>query len=141
MRANSIMREQARRCRCRLHSLAYHNNQMRRSRRHVLLSVLATGILAAHNQDTQDQNQNRTLPIPPNPNEDAKLPNGKSQKDAIAKQEHEQTLKDADDLIAVAQQLKEELQKAGDYVVPVSSVKKTEEIERLARRIRGRLRD
>jgi hypothetical protein len=33
------------------------------------------------------------------------------------------------------------LQRAGNYVVPVSSVKKTEEIEKLARRIRGRLKD
>jgi hypothetical protein len=114
---------------------------MRRTRRYVLLSVLATGILAANRQNSQDQSQDRTLPIPPNPNEDQKLPNGKSQKDAIAKQEHEQMLKDANDLIAMAQQLKDEIQKAGEYVVPVSSVKKTEEIERLARRIRGRLRD
>lgn len=114
---------------------------MSRTRRHVLLSALASGVLAASNQDGQNQQQDRTLPIPPNPNEDPKLPNGKSQKDAIAKQEHEQTLKDAEDLIAVAQQLKEELEKAGNFVVPVSSVKKTEEIERLARRIRGRLRD
>ncbi|MBV9406986.1 MAG: hypothetical protein JO211_16680, partial [Acidobacteriaceae bacterium] len=66
--------------------------------------------------------------------------NGKSQKDAIAKQEHEHALKDAEDLVAVAQQLRDELQKSGDYVVSMSSVKKTEEIERLARRIRGRLK-
>jgi hypothetical protein len=114
---------------------------MGRTRRHVLLAVFATGIVAAHDQETQDQSQDRTLPIPPNPNEDTRLPNGKSQKDAIAKQEHEQMLKDANDLIAVAQQLKDELEKAGEYVVPAASVKKTEEIERLARRIRGRLRD
>ncbi len=31
-------------------------------------------------------------------------------------------------------------EKAGNYVVPVASVKKTEEIEKLARRIRGRLK-
>lgn len=114
---------------------------MGRTRRQILLSVFATGILAANSQDGQDQNQHRTLPLPPNPNEDPKLPNGKSQKDAIAKQEHEQMLKDANDLITVAQELKNEIEKAGEYVVPVSSVKKTEEIERLARRIRGRLRD
>ena len=80
-------------------------------------------------------------PLPPiNPDEDTKLPNGKSQKDAIAKHEHEEALKDADDLIVAAQQLRTELLKAGDYVVPMSSVKKTEEIERLARKIRGRLK-
>ncbi|HEX4808151.1 MAG TPA: hypothetical protein VH325_04435 [Bryobacteraceae bacterium] len=81
-------------------------------------------------------------PVPKLPDEedrDRKLPNGKSQKDAIAKQEHEAALKDANELIAMAQQLKEQLVKAGDYVVPVASVKKTEDIEKLARKIRGRL--
>ena len=51
-----------------------------------------------------------------------------------------QALKEATDLLAAAQELKDELQKAGDYVVPLSSVKRTEEIERLAKRIRGRLK-
>lgn len=71
--------------------------------------------------------------------EDKKLPNGKSQKDAMAKEKHEQALKDASELIAVAEQLRDELQKAGDYVVPISSVRKTEQIEKLAKKIRGRL--
>ncbi len=118
--------------------MAYHSNRMGRTRRTALFTF-ASAFLSAQEQD--QQNPNQQLPIPPNPGEDRKLPNGKSQKDAIAKQEHEQMLKDANDLITVAQQLKEELQKAGDYVVPVASVKKTEEIERLARRIRGRLKD
>ncbi len=72
-------------------------------------------------------------------NEDHKLPNGKSQKDAMAKSEHDKALKEANDLLALAQQLRDELQKAGDHVVPMSSVKKTEEIEKMARRIRSRL--
>jgi hypothetical protein len=108
------------------------------SRRIALLNLLASVAILSQ---AQDQQNDRTLPIPPNPNEDTKLPNGKSQKDAIAKQEHEQALKDVNDLISVAQQLREELQKSGEHVVSVSSVKKTEEIERLARKIRGRLKD
>jgi hypothetical protein len=115
--------------------VAYDNNQMGRTRRTALLSLLASS-LAMRGQDQED----RKLPIPPDPNEDRKLPNGKSQKDAIAKQSHEQALKDAEDLVTVAQELKDELKKAGDFVVPVASVKKTEEIEKLARRIRGHLK-
>jgi hypothetical protein len=114
------------------------------SRRTVLLSSIASALLFAKRQDSQDQQPDRHIPPLVNPNkrdEDRKLPNGKSQNDAIAKQNHEQALKDANDLIAVAGQLKDELQRAGNYVVPVSSVKKTEEIEKLARRIRGRLKD
>lgn len=77
----------------------------------------------------------------PDLDQDERLPNGKSQKNAIAKSEHEQALKDTENLLAIARQLHDELKKAGDYVVPVSSVKKTEEIEKLARRIRSRLKD
>ncbi len=112
---------------------------MRSTRRTALLALAASALVTAQEQEPPNERQ-RGLTLPPNPDEDQKLPNGKSQKDAIAKQEHEQALKDANDLIAVAQQLKAELQKAGDYVIPLSSVKKTEDIERLARKIRGRLK-
>ncbi len=118
--------------------MAYDSNRMGGTRRIALFNLLASAALLGQ---TQDQQNDRTLPIPPNPNEDTKLPNGKSQKDAIAKQDHEQSLKDANDLLAVAQELRDELEKSSEHVVSVSSVKKTEEIERLARRIRGRLKD
>jgi len=119
--------------------VAYDSNRMSSTRRAALFALTVSAMAPAQQQgEGQDQQH---LPLPPNPGEDTKLPNGKSQKDMIAKQEHERALKDANDLLTVAQQLKDELQKAGEYVVPVSSVKKTEEIERLARRIRGRLKD
>ena len=50
-------------------------------------------------------------------------------------------MRDVEDLVNAAQELKQELEHAGNYVVPVSSVRKTEEIEKLARRIRGRLKN
>ena len=112
---------------------------MGHTRRTAIFTLLTSAVLSGAVQDPQDPD--RRLPIPSNSDEDKKLPNGKSQKDAIAKQDHEQALKDANALLTVAQQLRDELQKAGNYVVPVSSVKKTEEIEKLARRIRGRLKD
>ncbi len=108
------------------------------SRRQAVLAVVAASALHAQRQDPQDQE--RPLPIPPNPDEDRKLPNGKSMKDEIAKHDHQLALKDADELISAAKELKEQLEKAGDYVVPLATVKKTEEIEKLARRIRGRLK-
>ncbi len=111
---------------------------MNPTRRTALLAFAAPALAPANRQDQQEQP--RTVPLPPNPDEDTKLPNGKSQKNEIAKQQHEQALKDANELVATAQQLRDDLRKSGDYVVSVSSVKKTEEIERLARRIRGRLK-
>ena len=111
---------------------------MARSRRAVLFALSASA-LAARTQFPDEPRQERR-PRNPDAEFDPKLPNGKSQKDEIAKAEHEKALKDADELIDMAQQLKSELEKAGDYVVPMASVKKTEDIEKLARRIRGRLK-
>lgn len=112
---------------------------MRRTRRTALLGLLVSAAATAQQQNPQSPD--RTIPLPPNPDEDRRLPNGKSQKNALAKQDHEEALKDANQLIQVAQQLRDELKQAGEFVVPVSSLKKTEEIEKLARRIRGRLKD
>jgi hypothetical protein len=80
------------------------------------------------NSPDQDQNQ-----------DDPRLPNGKSQKDAIAQSEHEKALKDAEALVSLSNQLKDDIQKAGNFVVPVSALKKTQEIEKLARSVRAHL--
>jgi hypothetical protein len=114
---------------------------MGRTRRAALL-LLAGGpamLLASAQPPTFPEQPQIPLPSP-GEDDNRRLPNGKLQKDAIAKQQHEQALKDTDNLIAIAEELKAELQKAGDYVVPLSSVKKTEQIERLAKKIRGRLK-
>ncbi len=103
-----------------------------------LCALLGSVIFASSSQDEQTPNDHK-LKLP-DVNDDPRLPDGKSQKNAIAKQQHEQALKDADELVEMARDLKKELEQAGDYVLPVSSVKKTEEIEKLAKRIRGRLK-
>jgi ABC-type Zn2+ transport system substrate-binding protein/surface adhesin len=72
--------------------------------------------------------------------EDVILPSGKSQKDEILKQEHLQNLKDASELMELAEQLKLDLEKNDRYVVSMGTIKKTDDIEKLAKRIRGRLR-
>ena len=62
------------------------------------------------------------------------------QKDEIAKSEHRQNLKDAADLAELADQLKIELEKNDRYVVSMATIKKTDDIEKLAKKIRSRLR-
>jgi hypothetical protein len=77
------------------------------------------------------------------PNEDetdVRLPNGKVQRYEILKAEHEQNLKDAAQLADLAEQLKQELEKNDRYILSVSSLKKTDEIENLVKKIRSRLR-
>jgi hypothetical protein len=77
---------------------------------------------------------------PPPMSGDAKLPNGKSQRDAILKAEHEQNLKDAAQLVDLAQQLQQDLEKNDTFVFSLSTLKKTDDIEKLDKKIRGRLR-
>jgi hypothetical protein len=72
--------------------------------------------------------------------EDVILPNGKSQKDEILKAEHQQNLKDAADLAELAEQLKIDLEKDDRYILSMATLKKTDDIEKLAKRIRTRLR-
>jgi hypothetical protein len=72
--------------------------------------------------------------------EDVTLPNGKSQKEEILKAEHRQNIKDAADLAELAEQLKIDLEKNDRYVLSMATLKKTDDIEKLAKRIRARLR-
>jgi hypothetical protein len=107
------------------------------TRRKAIFTLLAPAV--AQNVQQQEPDNRRTLPNH-DPDEDVRLPNGKSQKDAISKQAHEDALKELESLIHVAEDLRDELKRAGEYVVAVSSLRKTEEIEKLARHIRGKLK-
>lgn len=72
--------------------------------------------------------------------EDVLLPNGKWQKEEILKAEHKLNLEDSRRLAEVAQGLKAEFEKHDALVLSVNAIRNTEEIEKLAKRIRGRLR-
>jgi hypothetical protein len=72
--------------------------------------------------------------------QDTRLPNGKLQRDEILKAEHEANIKDVGRLVDLAGQLQQELEKNDRYVLSLSSLKKTDEIETLVKKIRARLR-
>jgi hypothetical protein len=95
----------------------------------ILLPLLALALQPPYHQDRQE---------PPAAG-DIRLPNGKSQRDEILKAEHEKSLKDAAALIELAEQLKADLEKNDRHVLSIATLKKTEEIEKLAKRIRTRL--
>jgi hypothetical protein len=78
-------------------------------------------------------------PPGPPPAED-RLPNGKSQKEAILKEDYRKSLEDSRELVKLAEALQAELEKNDRYVVSVSEIRKTDDIEKLAKRIRGRLK-
>lgn len=71
---------------------------------------------------------------------DVRLPSGKSQQEEILKGEHKKAIEDTEKLIKLAEELKSDLEKDEYHVLSVASLKKTEEIEKLARKIRERLK-
>lgn len=76
----------------------------------------------------------------PNPPQETRLPNGKLQSDEILKSEHAANLKDAAELSDLVEQLRIDLEKNDRFVLSLATIKKTDEIEKLAKRIRARLR-
>jgi hypothetical protein len=75
-----------------------------------------------------------------NSDDPPRLPNGKSQQDAILKEDHEKDIADTRELVRIATELKDDVEKSDAHVLSVASLKKTDEIEKLAKRIRARMR-
>ncbi len=71
---------------------------------------------------------------------DVRLPNGKRQVDEILKDDYDKNLKDARDLTELARSLEEDLEKADAFVFSLTSLKKLDDMEKLTKRIRGRMR-
>ena len=63
-----------------------------------------------------------------------------SQVDAILKEDHKKSLEDAATLMKLSEELRMELEKNDKNVLSLAAIKKTEEIEKLAKRIRGRMK-
>lgn len=72
--------------------------------------------------------------------ESAKLPDGRSQQDAILKADHEASLKQADELIRMAEALKADLEKNDRYFLSVSTLRKLDDIQKLVKHIRDRMK-
>jgi hypothetical protein len=71
---------------------------------------------------------------------DSHLPNGKLQRDEILKAEHDKNVKDAAQLVDLAQQLQQDIEKNDRFVLSLATLKKTDDIEKLVKKIRSRMR-
>lgn len=76
----------------------------------------------------------------PRPDEEVPLPNGQLPRDEILKADYEKSLNDVRELAKLAEDLKTDLEKTDRFSISLSTVKKTEEIEKLAKRIRLRIK-
>lgn len=73
-------------------------------------------------------------------NEDVRLPNGKLQKEEILKADFHKSLEEARELSKLADELKTDLEKNDRYVLSIATLKKTEDIEKLAKKIHDRMK-
>ncbi len=71
--------------------------------------------------------------------EDRRLPNGKLQSEAILKADYEANLKDIQSIRAKLDTIEAELKKTTGHVLSLKATKDLEEIEKTARRMRGRM--
>ncbi|MGB9606829.1 MAG: hypothetical protein ACP5U2_14300 [Bryobacteraceae bacterium] len=76
----------------------------------------------------------------PHEEPEPKLPGGKSLKEEQLRADYEQSLRDAERLVKLSEEFKADLEKQGRHVLSLAALRKLDEIERLARRIRSRLR-
>jgi len=64
----------------------------------------------------------------------------RQQVEDLLKADHAKSLEDAAKLVKLAEELKSEIEKNDRHVLALSALRKTEEIEKIARRIRGRMK-
>ena len=109
-----------------------------RNLRRVLLRIAPAALFARllPAQDITDS----PVPVPPTHPDDVRLPNGKKQRDAILKADYEQNVKDAQDLVSRARDFQQQLEKSDQYVLSLGLLKELDDIEKITRRIRGRMR-
>jgi len=58
----------------------------------------------------------------------------------MLKADHKKNLEDAAELVKMSEELKADLEKNDRYIVSLKTLKRTEDIEKLAKNIRGRLK-
>lgn len=62
------------------------------------------------------------------------------QRNAILKEDHEKSLKDVAEILTLAKQLEEELDKNKEHIIDIRTLRKAERIEDLARNVKNRMR-
>ncbi len=106
---------------------------MKQHRRSTLATLLAAAAGAGYAQRGGNPDPVQTT------SPDATLPNGKLQRDEILKSDHEKNLKDAAELVELAHQLQNDIEKNGAFVFSLATLKKTDDLEKLVKKIRGRM--
>jgi hypothetical protein len=103
-------------------------------KRLILLAALAGSLIPA-----QNPRPGPDVPPAPGKSEEVRLPNGKSQQEELLKADYARNVADADELARLTAEVKDDLARSDRYAVSVKTLKKLDEIAKLARSIHGRL--
>ena len=76
----------------------------------------------------------------PDQHPEVRLPSGKLQTDAILKADYDQNVKDARELTSLSKSIELDFEKSDEHVFSLDLLKKLDDIEKITKRIRGRLR-
>jgi hypothetical protein len=99
--------------------------------RHIMAALLAISFVAIHAQPPSRDAENLGHGLPDLKSE---------QRERLLKEDKRKSLDDAAEILDRAQALKDELDLNDPHVLSMKVLKQTEEIEKLAKRIRGRMR-
>jgi hypothetical protein len=102
--------------------------------------ALAPVALAARLLPAQAENPRDKFPPPGAADDNNRLPNGKLQRDEILKADYQQNLKDARELVDLSKSFELDLEKSDRFVLSLDLLKKLDEMEKITKRIRGRMR-
>ena len=80
------------------------------------------------------------LSLPDRPDKERRLPNGRSMNEAIIKEDLKRNLEDLKKIRDLAAEVEKDIEKTGGQVVSMDNLKKLEEVEKLSKRIRDRMR-
>ncbi len=69
-----------------------------------------------------------------------RLPDGKLQSEEILKAEHKRTVKEAQELVRLSQEVQQELDQNEHHVLSLGLLKKLDEIEKISKKMRVRLK-
>lgn len=72
--------------------------------------------------------------------EETRLPNGRVWSDVIAAADHEKNLRDSQRLADLFAEIRNEIEEADKFVLPLRTLKKIEDAEKLVKDLKGRLR-
>lgn len=73
-------------------------------------------------------------------NRDRRLPNGRSQAEAMIKDDHKRNLEDLKKMRDLIGEVEKDIEKTAGQVVSITNLKKLEEIEKTSKKIRDRMR-